>query len=169
MRSSTLPLLTRMAMLIAVGVAASYVTAIPLFGARLFPAQHALNVVAGAMLGPWYGAVVAFLISLIRNLLGTGTPLAFPGSIFGVIMAGLLYRYTRSRLAAMAGEVVGTGLLGAVAAYPIAVLLLGNATVAAASMTFFIIPFGLSSLVGALIGGLILSVLKPLISARHSS
>lgn len=153
-------LLARMAMLIALGVVASYATAIPIFGARLFPAQHAINVVAGALLGPKYGAVVALAIAGIRIALGTGTPLAIPGSVFGVILAGLLYQATRSRLAAMGGEVVGTGIIGALVAYPMAVFLLGNAKAAAASMTFFIIPFGVSSVTGAVLGGLALVVME---------
>lgn len=154
-----LGLLTRMALLIALGVVSSYMAAIPLFGARLFPAQAAINVVAGATLGPVWGGVVALAITLIRLALGTGTPLAIPGSLFGVVLAGLLYRQTHSRLAAMMGEVLGTGVIGALVAYPMAVLLLGNTKAAAAGITFFIIPFGSSSLAGALIGGYVLAAL----------
>jgi energy coupling factor transporter S component ThiW len=152
--------LTRMAILVALGVAASYAAAIPLFGAKLFPAQHAINVVAGALLGPWYAAGTALAIALIRIGLGTGTLLAIPGSVFGAFLAGILYRTTRLRLAAMAGEVVGTGLIGALAAYPIAVSILGNAKAAQAGMTFFVIPFGASSLAGAILGGAALLVLQ---------
>lgn len=163
MRSASL--LTRMAILVALGVSASYAAAVPMLGARLFPAQHAINVVAGALLGPWYGAVVALSISVIRIGLGTGTPLAIPGSLFGVLLVGLLYRATGSRLAAMVGEVVGTGVIGALVAYPIAVLLLGNAKAAAAGVTFFMIPFGASSLAGAVLGGAALAVLDRVLIA----
>lgn len=150
--------LTRMAVLIALGVVSSYAAAIPMLGAKLFPAQHAINVVAGAMLGPWYGAVVSLFIALTRIALGTGTPLAIPGSVCGVILAGLLYRKFQSRPAAMVGEVVGTGIVGALAAYPIAVLLLGNTKAAAGGITFFVIPFATSSVAGAIIGGAVLAV-----------
>lgn len=168
MKSTTL--LTRMAILVALGVAASYAAAVPMLGARLFPAQHAINVVAGALLGPWYGAVVALSISVIRIGLGTGTPLAIPGSLFGVLLAGLLYQATRSRLAAMTGEVVGTGLIGALVAHPIAAFILGNAKAAAAGITFFVIPFGASSLAGALLGGAALLVLdRVLVHPVHRS
>ncbi|MBP2018005.1 energy coupling factor transporter S component ThiW [Symbiobacterium terraclitae] len=152
--------LTRMAILVALGVVSSYFSAIPLFGAKLFPAQHAINVVAGAMLGPVYGGVVGLGIAVIRILLGSGTPLAVPGTIFGVVLAGLLYQRTGSRLAAMAGEVIGTGLVGAVAAYPVAVLLLDNAKAAAGGIGFFIPSFAASSAAGALIGGQALVVLQ---------
>jgi len=158
--------LTRMAILVALGVAASYVAAVPLFGARLFPAQAAINVVAGALLGPWYGMVVALTVSVIRIALGTGTPLAIPGSVFGVMLAGLLYRATRSSLAAMLGEVLGTGLIGALAAYPVSVFVLGNAKAAAAGIAFFVIPFGASSLTGAMLGGAALLVLGRMPESR---
>lgn len=153
-------LLVRMGLLVAVGVVASYAMALPLFGARLFPAQHAINVIAGVLLGPVYGSVVALCIALTRITLGTGTLLAIPGSLFGVLLAGLLYSATRSRLAAMAGEVAGTGLIGALAAYPLAVVLMGNAKAAQAGMAFYIVPFGASSLAGAVLGGLALIVLE---------
>lgn len=152
--------LARMAILVALGVAAARLPAIPAFGALIFPAQHAINVVAGATLGPVYGAVVALAISLIRIVLGVGTPLAIPGSLFGVVLAGLLYKWSRSRLAAMAGELVGTGLIGALAAYPVAVLFMHSAKAAAAGATVYIIPFASSSLVGALIGGAVLAALE---------
>lgn len=153
-------ILAHMALLVALGVVTSYAAAIPLFGARLFPAQHAINVVAGALLGPWYGAVVALAIAGARIALGVGTLLAIPGSVFGVILAGLFFRATRAKWAAMVGEVVGTGILGALAAYPIAILLMGNARAAAGGMTFFILPFGASSLTGALLGGALLGALE---------
>lgn len=154
----------RMGILIALGVVASYMSAVPAFGAKLFPAQAMLNVIAGAMLGPWFGAVTALGIALLRIGLGTGTLLAIPGSIFGACLAGLIYQWTRSKVGAAVGEVVGTGLIGAVAAFPLATLILGNAKAAAAGMTFFIIPFGSSSLAGAIMGTLVLVVLERVVA-----
>ena len=161
--------LTRMAILVALGLVSSQFSAIPLFGAKLFPAQHAINVVAGAMLGPVYGGITGLLIALIRIMTGLGTPLAIPGTLFGVVLAGLLYQRTGSRLATMAGEVLGTGVIGALVAYPMAVLLMGNAKAAAAGITFFIPLFGASSLAGALIGGQALVVLGRFLPAPASS
>lgn len=162
-------LLTRVAVLVALGVISSTFSAIPLLGARLFPAQHALNVVAGAMLGPVWGGVTGLLTALIRILIGTGTPLAIPGTVFGVVLAGLLYQRTGSRLAAMAGEVVGTGLIGALAAYPVAVLVMGNAAAAAGGIGFYIPSFGASSLAGALIGGQALVFLGAFLPGRSQA
>lgn len=159
-------LLTRVAILVALGVISAHLSAIPVLGARLFPAQHALNVVAGAMLGPVWGGVTGLLIALVRIMTGTGTLLAIPGTLFGAVLAGLLYQRTRSRLAAMLGEVVGTGLIGAIAAYPLAVLVMGNASAAAGGVGFFIPAFGASSLAGALIGGQALALLEALLPGR---
>jgi energy coupling factor transporter S component ThiW len=158
MKSTTT--LTRMAVLIALGVVASYLMPIPFYGAKLFPAQHAINVVAAILLGPWLAGVVALAIALIRIMMHTGSPLAIPGSIFGAMLAGLLYRATRANIGAMVGEVIGTGLLGAMAAYPIAVFMMGMTQAAAVGFTFFIIPFGLPSLLGAILAGLALPAIK---------
>lgn len=153
-------LLARMGVLIALGFITSHFSAIPFLGAKLFPAQHAINVVAGAILGPWYGAVTALCIALVRIGFGTGTLLAIPGSVFGALLAGLLYQRMRSPLAAMAGEVMGTGVLGALSAYPIAVAIMGHTKAAAAGATFFMLPFASSSLAGALLGGAVLAALN---------
>lgn len=148
-----------MAVLVALGVAASYMIPLLFFGAKLFPAQAAINVIGGVLLGPWLSGVVALTIAIIRILLGTGSPLAIPGSIFGAMLAGLLYRWTRSYLGAMAGEVIGTGVVGALAAYPIAVLIMRNAAAATAGATVYMVSFSLSSLAGSLLAGAILPVL----------
>ncbi|HLO02463.1 MAG TPA: energy coupling factor transporter S component ThiW, partial [Symbiobacteriaceae bacterium] len=81
------------------------------------------------------------------------------GSVIGAILAGLLVRRFRSPVAAVVGEVIGTGLIAAILAYPIAVTLLGNTKAASAGWTFYILPFTLSSAAGALIGGAILATI----------
>ena len=73
------------ATLVALGVALSALS-IPVGPARVFPFQHLLNVVAGVLLGPAHAVLAAFAISVLRNALGTGTVLAFPGSIFGALV-----------------------------------------------------------------------------------
>lgn len=171
----TLQVVVRMGVLAALGVVSSYMSAIPMFGAKLFPAQAAINVVAGALLGPWYAGLLALIIAVIRIGLGTGSLLAIPGSFFGAVLAGLLYRATRSRTATMAGEVIGTGFIAAVVAFPMAVYLLGNTKAAAAGLFFYVIPFGSSSLAGAILGGAVLAALDrfimpvPARSASHST
>jgi energy coupling factor transporter S component ThiW len=142
--------------LVGVGVALSPFS-IPLGIARAFPIQHMINVIAGVILGPWYAVAMAFSTSLIRNLIGTGTFLAFPGSMFGALLAGLAAKHTEGKLIpTCAGELIGTGILGAVAAYPVAAFIMGRE----ASVFGFVIPFVVSSLGGALIAFVILRVLR---------
>ena len=63
-------------MLAAVAVALSAFS-IPIGASKCFPIQHLCNVIAGVFLGPAYGVAMAFCTSLIRNLMGTGSLLAF--------------------------------------------------------------------------------------------
>jgi energy coupling factor transporter S component ThiW len=155
---NSLQRLTLTALLAAAGVAASYLSAIPLLGAKLFPAQGALNVLAAGLLGP-VGAVTAALItSVLRIALGTGSLLAIPGSVIGALLAGLLARRFRSVVAPVIGEVIGTGLIAALVAYPIAIWFMGKA--GKVGWSAYIIPFALSSASGAILGGLILAAVR---------
>jgi len=144
-----------MAMLIALGTITAHIVSIPVGVARVFPMQHAINVVAGVLLGPVNAGIVALLIAVLRNLLGVGSLLAFPGGIIGAVLAGYLYRVKRRESYAFIGEIIGTGIFGALLSYPIAKYVLGQEVLVYA----FIIPFGLSSLAGAIIGYLVLRML----------
>ena len=61
----------------------------PVFGSKCSPVQHVVNVLGGVLLGPWYNLAIAFLAALIRNLLGLGSLLAFPGSMCGALLLSL--------------------------------------------------------------------------------
>lgn len=142
--------------LAALAVALSPIS-IPTGIARLSPSQHLINVLAGALVGPWWGLGVALATSIVRNALGLGTPLAFPGSIFGVVLAGLIYRATRNAYLTALGEVIGTGLIGATAgALLVAPYIMGTSI----GLGVLIVPFLLSSVVGAALGVLGLIVLR---------
>jgi len=145
--------LTAMALLVALGTAASMFH-IPILGAKAFPVQHAINVLAAVFFGPGPAVLIAFLVGLLRNLLGMGTLLAFPGGMVGALVAGLIYRTWQRDFAAAIGEVFGTGVLGALLSVPLARMFLGQEATAFA----YIIPFGLSSLAGAVIGLVVLKV-----------
>ncbi len=142
--------------LAALAVALSPIS-IPIGIARLSPTQHLINVLAGALVGPWWGLGVALATSIVRNALGLGTPLAFPGSIFGVVLAGLSYRATRDAYLTGLGEVIGTGLIGAtVGALLVAPYIMGRSI----GLAVLIVPFLLSSALGAVLGVLGLMVLR---------
>src|SRR5512135_47624 len=72
----------------------------PVGPAKVFPFQHMVNAIAGVMVGPWYGAIAALIAGIIRNAIGTGTPLAFPGGIPGALVVGFVYRWVRKDWAA---------------------------------------------------------------------
>lgn len=163
------------AVLVALGVVLSTLS-IPVGPARVSPTQHLINVVAGVLLGPWYAVLTAFGISVLRNGLGTGTFLAFPGSIFGALLVGLVYhRVRRTDLAAFA-EPVGTALIGGLVGYllilPVTAptRLLGFIPVNPAPTQayldlftgplFLVVAFAVSSIPGSVLGFVVLKALR---------
>lgn len=147
--------LTTAGLLIALGVVCSAFY-IPIGASKCFPIQHMVNVIAGVLLGPGYAVSMAFGTSLIRNLMGTGSLLAFPGSMIGAFCCGMLYKHTRRLPLAYLGEVVGTGILGGIACYPVATLLMGKE----AALFAYVLPFLVSTLGGATISVLALGALQ---------
>ncbi len=126
---------------------------IPVGAAKCFPVAHVVNVISAIVLGPFYGVAIAFITSLLRFMMGTGTALAFPGSMVGALLCGLMFRYTKNIWLTFLGELIGTGAL---IAYPVAVFLLGRQV----AVFGFIIPFSLSSLCGVVIACVIVLALK---------
>lgn len=140
-----------LAMLSAISVAGSAFVSFPAGIARAYPIQHAVNVIAAVIFGPAAAVLVAFLTAIVRVMTGTGSLLAFPGGMIGALLAGLLYmKFGKVWIAAL-GEVVGTGILAALIAIPYAKLLMGTE----AAALFFMPPFLVSSLSGAILGAVI--------------
>ena len=139
-------------MLIAIGTLLGHVIYIPVGVAKCFPIQHTINVISAVLLGPYFAILNAFSISLLRNILGTGSILAFPGSIFGALLASFLYKKTKNIASAAFGEIIGTGIIGALVAFPLAKIFLGSQ----AAAFFFVVPFLVSSSGGSIIAVLIL-------------
>ena len=152
------------ALFVAIGVALSPFS-IPVLGAKAFPVQSLLNVLGAVFLGPVYTVFTALIISLIRNATGLGTPLAYLGSMIGALLAALAYRgvmigarVDESRamfprrmlvalLAAAVGEIIGTGILGAIGdGAVVAPVVLHHAIV----FTLYIAPFLLAAITGSL-------------------
>lgn len=142
-------------MMTALGVCLSAFS-IPVGASKCFPVQHLLNVLAAVFLGPGYGVGFAFSTALIRNLLGTGSLLAFPGSMAGAFLGALLFQYTRKVWAALLGEILGTGLIGGMLCYPIASLLMGNKE---AALFTYVLPFFISTAGGCILAAILLGVL----------
>jgi energy coupling factor transporter S component ThiW len=127
--------------------------AIPVAGARVAPVQHFVDVVGVVALGPVYAVVNAFLAALIRNLLGTGTPLAFV-AVLAPITVGIIYFFIKKPLAAAIGEIVGVGALAGIAAYPVAVFLMGREV----GLFAFVIPFSLSGVAGSVLAYIFIKI-----------
>lgn len=152
------------ALFVAIGTLSSHLIYIPVGISKCYPVQHTINVLSAVMLGPWYAVLNAFAISLLRNVLGTGSLLAFPGSMVGALMAGILYKKSGKQLHAVLGEVFGTGILGALAAYPIARFVVGSDVAA----FFFVVPFLASTLGGSALAYLILKQLPDYIFKKSA-
>ncbi|MBQ2924146.1 MAG: energy coupling factor transporter S component ThiW, partial [Anaerotignum sp.] len=144
--------------LVAVAVVGSLFS-FPVFGSKCAPVQHMVNILCAVLLGPWYGVGVAFCASLLRNLLGLGSLMAFPGSMFGAFFCGIAFWKTGNIPVTLVSEVLGTAILGGLCAYPIAILFMG---VKAGEIAFYayIIPFLVSTVGGAVISAVLLGALK---------
>ena len=140
------------------------VLSFPVLGSRCAPVQHLVNILAAVLLGPFWGIGVAFAASLLRNITGLGSLMAFPGSMIGALCCGIVYHCTRRIGITCLAEALGTGILGALAAYPVAAVLMGlNPT----SYTVYILPFIISTGVGSAAAFLLLRFLLPQMGWRH--
>jgi len=148
--------IARSAILVAMAVALSPFF-IPVGISKCYPAQHMINVIAAVVLGPAYAVMIAFCAALIRNIFGLGTLLAFPGGMIGALLAGLAYRAFRNTWAAGLGEVLGTGVIGALASAWLAGPVLLGKSIAVGAL---IAAFSLSSAGGAVVGLLALKFLR---------
>ena len=85
--------------------------------------------------------------------------MAFPGSMFGALLCGLVYAKTKNLIATLVGEVFGTSILGGLCAYPVAICLMGKS---AGDIAFYayIVPFLISTGVGAVIAGILVFSLQ---------
>ena len=141
----------------ALAVVGSMFLTFPVFGSKCAPVQHMVNVLCAVFLGPWYGVGAAFVASLLRNLLGWGSLLAFPGSMCGALLCGLVYWRTKNLPATLTAEVLGTGVLGGLAAYPVAKQLMG---LTPETYTVYIIPFLISTAAGSILAGILVYALQ---------
>ena len=147
MKKTDLKKMTVTAIFAAIAVVGSLFS-FPVFGSKCAPVQHLVNVLCAVTVGPWWGLAQAFIASLIRNLLGLGSPLAFPGSMCGAVLGGLLYKYGKKLPFAYVGEIAGTGIIGGMLSYPIAYFVMGNQ---AAALCTFVVPCLISTCGGTII------------------
>lgn len=142
-------------MFVAIAVALSPFS-IPVGTSRCFPVQHMVNILVAVFLGPIYCIGTAFTTSVIRNIFAMGTLLAFPGSMIGAFLSGILYKKTENIWLAFAGEVFGTGILGGILAYPVASILMGKGV----AVFTFVVPFLISTLGGSALAMILVLAMK---------
>jgi energy coupling factor transporter S component ThiW len=85
--------------------------------------------------------------------------MAFPGSMLGALLCGIAFWKSRNIPVTLLAEVFGTGILGGLCAYPIAILFMG---MQAGEIAFYayVIPFLVSTVGGAVISAVLLGALK---------
>lgn len=144
------------ALLTAVCVLLSPVFSFPLGFARAFPLQHMINIFLATLVGTKYAVFAAFATSLIRNIMGSGTLLAFPGSMIGAFLAGYLFNRTNKLFYATIGEFIGTSIIGGLVSYPIAHIFLGSTKGA----LFYVSLFSVSCIAGCVIAYFVIQGIK---------
>lgn len=144
--------------LVAVAVVGSTFS-FPVGISRCAPVQHMINILCAVLLGRYYGVGVAFCASTLRLVLGLGSILAFPGSMWGALLSGIVYHRTGDLLLTLLAEVFGTGILGGLSAYPLAILVLGKSAGQIAFYTY-VVPFLISTIGGSLLAGILLYALR---------
>jgi energy coupling factor transporter S component ThiW len=102
---------------VAIGVVSSTVLTIPVPPIKAAPLQHTINIIQAIMLGPAWAVLNAFIIGLLRNMLGLGTFFAFPGGMFGGLVVGVLYWYVWKNDWVALAENIGTIFIGGTVAY----------------------------------------------------
>jgi energy coupling factor transporter S component ThiW len=142
--------------LVAIGVVLAPYTSFPIGIAKVNPTQHFVNVIGAVLLGPWWATIIAAVIGIIRNVMGVGTLLAFPGGMIGAFLAGYFYRWARHVYAGAGGEVIGTGFIApVVSALFVAPVFMGKAIPLLALVPSFLA----STVAGAILGVLAVKML----------
>ena len=132
-----------LSMLVALGVVISPILRVE----GMCPMAHFINIVCSVFLGPWYSLLCATLIGVIRMATMAIPPIALTGAIFGAFLSGVLYRVSKGKIIfAVLGEIIGTGIIGAIVSYPVMIFIWGKEGL---SWLFYVPSF----ICGTLIGG----------------
>ena len=165
MKSNSTKKLAVAGILCAVAVVGSMFS-FPVSRSKCAPVQHMVNILCAVFLGPWYGVGAAFVASLLRNLLGLGSLLAFPGSMCGALLCGVAYWKSKNLPVTLAAEVFGTGIIGGLLSYPIAIAFMGKA---AGDLAFYayVVPFLVSTVGGPILAGILELTLEKSGALKH--
>ena len=121
------------------------------------PFQHFINVLAAVFVGPYWGFLAALITGILRMMTGR-TALAVIGAVIGAFLSGFLYRKSGNKLyMAVIGEIFGTGILSAFAAYPVMKYIYGMDL---QTPWVYVPAFVPSSAMGAFLAVLVITLLK---------
>ncbi len=131
-----------LSMLVTLGVVISPILRVE----GMCPMAHFINITCSVFLGPWYSLLCATLIGIIRMATMGIPPLALTGAIFGAFLSGIFYRISKGKIiCAVLGEIIGTGIIGAVVSYPVMTLIWGKEGL---SLLFYVPSFTCGTLIG---------------------
>ena len=131
-----------LSMLVALGVVISPILRFE----GMCPMAHFINIVCSVLLGPWYSLLCATLIGIIRMAIMGIPPLALTGAIFGAFLSGVFYRMSKGNLLfAVLGEIIGTGIIGAIVSYPVMTFIWGKEGL---TWLFYVPSFTCGTLIG---------------------
>ncbi len=154
MKRNKLLRLVLMAVMIALGVVISPILRFE----GMCPMAHFINIVCAVFLGPWESLLCALLIGIIRMIFLAIPPIALTGAIFGAFLSGVFYKFSKGKLVfAVLGEIIGTGIIGAIASYPVMTFFWGKEGL---SWLFYVPSFICGTLIGGSIAFLFLKKLS---------
>ncbi|NFM71359.1 energy coupling factor transporter S component ThiW [Clostridium botulinum] len=143
-----------LAMIVAMGIVISPILRIE----GMCPMAHFINILCSVILGPWYSLLCATLIGVIRMFFMGIPPLALTGAVFGAFLSGVSYRVSKGKLiCAIVGEVIGTGVIGAILSYPIMTFIWGRTGL---TWMFYVPSFIMATLIGGTIAFIFLGALS---------
>lgn len=153
-QKSSLYKMVVLAMLVALGVVISPILRVE----GMCPMAHFINITCAVLLGPWYSLLCATLIGIIRMAFMGIPPLALTGAVFGACLSGILYRASKGKLIfAVLGEVIGTGIVGAIVSYPVMAFLMGRTGL---TWLFYVPSFIMGTLIGGAVAYVFLKALS---------
>lgn len=139
----------------ALGAALGWIS-IPIGPTKVYPLQHTINAIAGVLIGPW-AIVSALIAATVRFSTGMGTVYAFPGSPFGALVVAIVYKMIKKDSSALF-EPLGTVFIGGTLS---GLLIAPYITQGSApTVWFFWTAFAVSCIPGAVLGYVVLEILR---------
>lgn len=146
--------ITFMGMMIALGVVISPILRVE----GMCPMAHLINVTCAVFIGPYYAFLCALIIGILRMIFMGIPPLALTGAVFGAFLSGMLYRLSKGKIVwAFLGEVIGTGIIGAIVSYPVMTWIWGRTGL---TWMFYVPSFTAGTLIGGSLAFVLLTRMK---------